>query len=122
VQPSRCKDGVGGDQYNILEADFWLAWSGAEKITKTERHSIGPTDHFFFGTLSLRLRECALTTSAGEPTRLTDQFPLIADAALAFVRESLHACENRIGVEMRFRDHVRFEAAASPGIVEVGGE
>ena len=57
-----------------------------------------------------------------QPTRLTDHFALIADAALAFVCESLHACENRIGIEMRFRDHFRFEAAASPGIVEVGGE
>jgi len=57
-----------------------------------------------------------------QPARLTDHFALIADAALAFVCESLHACENRIGVEMRFRDHVRFEAAASPGIVEVGRE
>jgi hypothetical protein len=53
---------------------------------------------------------------------LTDHFALIADAALAFVCESLHACENRIGIKMRFRDHFRFEAAASPGIVEVGGE
>ena len=57
-----------------------------------------------------------------QPTRLTDHFALIADAALAFVCESLHACENRIGVEMRFRDYFRFEAAASPGIVEVGRE
>ena len=55
-------------------------------------------------------------------TRLTDHFALIADAALAFVCESLHAGENRIGVEMRFRDHFRFEAAGSPGIVEVGRE
>lgn len=54
--------------------------------------------------------------------RLTDHFALIADAALAFVCESLHACENRIGIEMRFRDHFRLEAAASPGIVEVGRE
>ena len=57
-----------------------------------------------------------------QPTRLTDHFALIADAALAFVCESLHACENRIGVEMRFRDHFQFEATASPGIVEVGCE
>jgi hypothetical protein len=47
-------------------------------------------------------------------TRLTDHFALLADAALAFVCESLHACENRIGVEVRFRDHFQFEAAASP--------
>jgi len=55
-----------------------------------------------------------------QPTRLTDHFALLADAALAFVCESLYASENRIGVEMRFRNHIRFEAAASPGIVEVG--
>ena len=57
-----------------------------------------------------------------QPTRLTDHFALIADAALAFVCESLHSCKNRIGVEMCFRDHFRFEATASPGIVEVGRE
>ena len=55
-----------------------------------------------------------------QPTRLTDHFALIADAALAFVGESLHPCENRIGVEMRFRNHFRFKAAAYPEIVQVG--
>ncbi len=53
---------------------------------------------------------------------LPDHLALIADAVLAFVGESLHACENRIGIEMRFRDHFQFEAATSPAIVEVGGE
>ncbi len=57
-----------------------------------------------------------------QPTRLTDHFTLIADAALAVVGESFHACENRISVEMCFRDHFRFKAATSPGIVEVGRE
>ena len=56
------------------------------------------------------------------PAGLADHLALIADAALAFVCESLHAGENRIGIEMRFRDHFRFEAAASPAIVEVGSE
>ena len=63
-----------------------------------------------------------LTTRVEQAPRLTDHFALIADAALAFVCESLHARENRIRIEMRFRDHVRFEAAASPAIVEVGRE
>ena len=53
------------------------------------------------------------------PTQLTDHFALISDAELAFLCESLHACENRIGIEMRFCDHIRFETAASPAIVEV---
>ena len=55
-------------------------------------------------------------------TRLTDHFALLADSAVVFVCETLHACENRIGVEMRFRDHFRFKASAAPGIVEVGRE
>src|SRR5262249_41468035 len=55
-------------------------------------------------------------------TGLTDHFALIADAAFAFLRESLHSGENRIGIEMRFRDYIRFEATASPAIVEVRRE
>ncbi len=39
---------------------------------------------------------------------LSDHFALIADAALALVCEPLHARENRIGIQMRFRDHFRF--------------
>lgn len=57
-----------------------------------------------------------------QPTGLTDHFALIAPAAFAFVCESRYTCENRIGIEMRFGNHFRFEASASPGIVEVGGE
>jgi hypothetical protein len=64
----------------------------------------------------------SMKNPAGSQTGLPDHFPLIADAALAFVGESLDAGENRIGIEMRFRDHFQFEAAASPGIVEVGRE
>src|SRR5579862_5831809 len=55
-------------------------------------------------------------------SRLADHFALLADAALAFVGESLHTSQNRFGIEMRFSDHVGFQAAASPMIVEVGGE
>ncbi len=54
--------------------------------------------------------------------RLSEHPALVADAALAFVGESLHAGENRLGVKMRFRDHFRLETAASPAIVKVGGE
>jgi hypothetical protein len=43
---------INGD---LLDEDLWPAWSGAEKITKTERQSIGPTDRSFFGKLSRRL-------------------------------------------------------------------
>jgi len=57
-----------------------------------------------------------------QPTRLTNHSALVRDAALTFVGESLNAGENRIGIEMRFRDHVGLEAAGAPAIVEVGGE
>jgi len=56
------------------------------------------------------------------PTRLTNHLVLIGHAEFAFVCESLYACENRVGVEMCFHDHFRFESAASPAIVEVGRE
>src|ERR1700751_2726745 len=46
---------------------------------------------------SKRLR-CNHPTSADQPARLTDHLALIADAALAFVCESLHARENRIRI------------------------
>src|SRR5271165_553070 len=79
-------------------------------------------DGSFFGKLFTQALKGRTNDECRQPSRLTDHFALIADASLAFVCESLHACENRIGVEMRFRDHIRFESAASPAIVEVGRE
>ena len=61
-------------------------------------------------------------TATATATLLTNHLSLIADAALAFICEPLHACENRIGIEMRFRNDVRFETATPPAIVEVGRE
>jgi hypothetical protein len=77
---------------------------------------------------SLRLPRCdaalkeRTSDRCGQYDHLTNHFSLIADAELAFVCESLYACKNRIGIKMRFLDHFRFEAPASPAIVEVGGE
>src|SRR5215472_3808693 len=53
-------------------------------------------------------------------TRLTHHFALIDDTALSVLCKSLHAREDRIGVEMRFRDDVRFEATASPAVIKIG--
>src|SRR5271165_2889339 len=81
-----------------------------------------PDRSFFLWKVVTQALKGRTNDECRQPNRLTDHFALIADAALAFVCESLHACENRIGVEMRFRDHIRFESAASPAIVEVGRE
>ncbi len=104
-----------------------LPGNAAEALRRNEpgfRSADGSFFRSFSGKVSHRTQALKGRTNdeCRQPTRLTDHFALIADAALAFVCESLHACENRIGVEMRFRDHVRFEAAASPAIIEVGRE
>ncbi len=93
-------------------------WAAAGTRSGT---AIGPIDRSFWKVVPQALKG-RTSDERRQPTRLTDHFALIADAALALVCESLHACENRIGIEMRFRDHFRLEAAASPGIVEVGRE
>ena len=60
--------------------------------------------------------------SVSSPARDHFGWSPVCRARCAFVGESFHPGENRIGIEMRFRDHFRFQAAGSPAIVEVGGE
>ena len=52
-------------------------------------------------------------------SRLAKHFALPCDALLAFFGETLHCCENRFRIQMRFGDHLSFQPAGEPLIVPV---
>src|SRR5215469_4551684 len=71
------------------------------------------------GCSPIPIRSIGVYERVQTATRLIHHFALIAGTALSVLCKSLHAREDRIRVEMRFRDDVRFEATASPAVIKI---
>src|SRR5437762_3484783 len=62
-----------------------------------------------------------MTSQASGLRERVDVATLALQARSMILREPRDAGEDRLGVQMRLRDHVRLEAAGQPVVVEVGG-
>src|SRR5437870_12294954 len=112
---------VAKSQWTLSEpgsADLWMGMP-VKMWPLTLRTGV---PHAMPSSVSGSFNPISRTSSKPRPLReRIDVATLTFQARAVVLREPRDAAEDRVGVQVRFRDHVRLQAAAQPVVVEVGG-